>query len=219
MSIEVSMYTQQEMVTLRVGESKVIFDGTFILSALYMMQTEDWEVTAARPGYSNVTSDLNINCSMNCHFGDLYEVRLLSGGSYEVSFIITKLSMIESAEAIFNSSSIFNNESEDEFFTKEEADILKCQLDEMSAHILKIITQVANVTELTEAQNDYLKSSFNMLYEKLDTGSKESWRQATYGVIASVGCTFMPDVQTAQSLYQVASSYISSVPSMLLGGS
>ncbi|HGS4742397.1 TPA: hypothetical protein ACMDT2_004331 [Vibrio parahaemolyticus] len=213
------MFTQQQVVKLKVGEADVIFDGTLILSSVYLMQEACWATTVAKPGYPEVTEMLEVNSSLSCNFGDLYEVRLLTANSYEVTALVTKLPLMESAESIFNTSYLLNSAEKGEVFTKEEAEVLKRQLDEMSVQIVKIITQVNKVTELTEAQNDYLKSSFNMLHEKLDTGSKESWRQAAYGVVASIGCTFMPDLQTTQSLFQIAGSYISSVPTMLLGSS
>ncbi len=210
------MYTVQESVSLNVNESKVVLNGLIILSFHQCSQSKHWTVNVARPGYSNSCKDLVINSAINCNFGDLYEVRLLSADPYHAELLITKLPVMESAESIFYSSNIFTSTNNTDNFSNEEVVILKEQLAQLSQRITMLVSEMK---ELTEAQNAYLKSSFNMLNEKLNTGSKESWRQAAYGVVASVACTFMPDAQTAQNLFQIAESYISSAPGLLLNHS
>ncbi|HCD1288878.1 TPA: hypothetical protein ACF3XN_003292 [Vibrio parahaemolyticus] len=210
------MFSEQEVIELKVDDAKLMFNKSLILSVHRSMSSDVWEVRAARPGYTGEASELSVNTAMNCCFGDLYEIRLLAGSPYEASLLVTKLPIMESAESIFNSSSIFGSTQNDEVFTQEEIDVLKRQLDELNARITSLISQV---TELTDVQNKYLEASFSMLNEKLETGSKESWRQCAYGVFASLGCTFMPDAQTTQNLFEIAGAHISSIPSLLLGGS
>ena len=75
---------------------------------------------------------------------------------------------------------------------------------------------LAKHTDTTQAQEEYLKASFAMVNEKLDKSGKGSWRQTAYGLVASVACTFMPDVHAAQSFFQTAGSFLSSIPDLLI---
>ena len=106
-----------------------------------------------------------------------------------------------------------NDNQSDDNFTQQEITTIKYQLDQLETLVSSFI---AKHTETTQAQEEYLRASFTMLNEKLDKSGKESWRQTAYGVVASVACTFMPDVQTAQSFFQTAGSFLSSIPNLLI---
>ncbi|TNI60518.1 hypothetical protein CF125_02930 [Aeromonas veronii] len=76
--------------------------------------------------------------------------------------------------------------------------------------------RIEELVQLTEIQQDYLEKSFEMLKEKLEQGSKEGWRQAAYGVVTSVACTFASDIYSAKNLFDVFGTYITSASNFLL---
>ncbi|HHQ4474503.1 hypothetical protein [Aeromonas sp. S41-2] len=79
--------------------------------------------------------------------------------------------------------------------------------------------RIEGLVQLTEIQQDYLEKSFEMLKEKLDQGSKEGWRQAAYGVVTSVACTFATDITSARNLFDIFGTYITSASNFLLTNS
>lgn len=195
----------QKIIILKQNTTEFVSEHSLTLH--YKKADSGWYVSAGRPGYQNDGSELSANDAFTCFFGDLFEVRLLDAGYTSARILLTKLPLSKEAESIFNQSQFFKGN--DTNFTEQETLILREQMDLMKKRIEDLV-------QLTEIQQDYLEKSFDMLKEKLEQGSKEGWRQAAYGVVTSVACTFASDIDSARSLFDVFGSYITSASNFLL---
>lgn len=199
------MFESQKIIVLKLNTTELVADHSLTLH--YEKADSAWSVSAGRPGYPNHSSELGTNEAFTCLFSDLFEVRLLDASYTSARILLTKLPVSKEAESIFNQSHFFKGNNTD--FTEREVVILKEQLNLMKKHIEDLV-------QLTEIQQDYLEKSFEMLNEKLDKGSKESWRQAAYGVFTSVACTFAADIYSARNLFDIFGAYITSASNFLL---
>ncbi|WP_124930314.1 hypothetical protein [Aeromonas veronii] len=202
------LFESQEIIFLKQNTTEFVPDHSLTLN--YKKGNLDWYVSAGRPGYQNDSATLNINEAFTCFFGDLFEVRLLDVDYDSARILLTKLPVLKEAESIFNQSQFFKGNNTD--FTEKEVVILRKQMDLMR-------DRIEDLVQLTEIQKEYLEKSFEMLKEKLDQGSKEGWRQAAYGVVTSVACTFAPDITSARNLFEIFGTYITSASNFLLTNS
>lgn len=202
------LFESQEIVVLKQDTTEFVPEHS--LTMHYEKGNVDWYVSTGRPGYPNDGAELGTNEAFTCLFGDLFEVRLLEANYTSARILLTKLPVLKEAESIFNQAHILKGTEPN--FTPQEAEILKDQMDLMKRRIEDLVN-------LTEIQQAYLETSFDMLNEKLAQGSKEGWRQAAYGVVTSVACSFAPDIESAKNLFDVFGTYITSASNFLLTNS
>ncbi|MFA0222694.1 hypothetical protein AB4483_01285 [Vibrio splendidus] len=202
------MFETQDIIVLKQNTTEFVQGHS--LTIHYESGNQGWYVSVGRPGYPNDGSELGTNEAFTCLFGDLFEVRLLDADYTSARILLTQLPVLKEAESIFNQSHIFKGTNPN--FTEQEVTILKDQMGLMKSRIEDLV-------KLTEIQQSYLEKSFEMLNEKLEQGSKEGWRQAAYGVVTSVACTFAPDIESAKNLFDVFGTYITSASNFLLSNS
>ena len=205
------MKINKEKYQIPFGETKEFLRGRFYIGVNYSESGNNnlIKVTAGKDGLGHEDTKIYLGKSHTFLFQNLYEVRVFKITCSYVTIQVCELPIIDTAEGVFQSSTIFNESTPDEKFNNQEIKALRAQLSSLEA-------KINDLHKLTDTEANHVKSSFEVLNEKLDTSTKEVWRQTAYGVLVSVGLSISIDINQAVNFYTMAETYLSSATNLLI---
>lgn len=208
------MEINKEKYQIPFGETQEFLRGRFYVGVNYSESGNSnlVEVTAGKDGLGDETTEIYLGKSHTFLFQNPYEVRVFKVTGNHVTIQVCELPIIDAAEGVFQSSRIFNESTPDERFNDQEIKALRAQLSSLE-------TKINDLHTLTDSEANHVRSSFEVLNEKLDTSTKESWRQTAYGILVSVGLSISIDINQAVNFYTMAETYLSSATNLLIGKS
>ncbi|WP_166253904.1 hypothetical protein [Marinobacter salicampi] len=203
---------RKERQNVRFGETVDFFDSDLYVGVKPTTSGDSQRVAidVGRDGFGTQHQDICRGESHTFFLKNPYEIRVFNVSSVSAVLNVTELPIVETADTVFQSSSIFRGADENENFSDSEIEALRSQLDALEKKIEELYS-------FSTAEADYTRSAFKLLDDKLATSSKASWRQTAYGVLVSVGLSVSVDLEQAVSFFNMAESYLSSTTNYLLG--
>ena len=208
------MNIRKERVAIRFRSTKEFFNGDLYVGLDYPESpvNDTVLITVGRDGMGCKFEEIRLNQAHTFTLQNAYEVRVFDIAGDSATVQACELPIIKSAEHVFQSSKIFQKETLDENFSIQEIQTLRHQLTELE-------NKLSDFFEMTTEEAEYSRAAFKLLSQKLDSSSKSSWRQAAYGVLASISLSLSFDLDQDVNYFNLAESYLSTTANLILGKS
>ena len=201
--------TIKEKESIYWGGYQEFFDDSLTIHLESDYQKNSAKITVGTDFYDSKEVELKLGHRAVVDFDKSYVIKLLESGSSMAKFSVFEVPNKHDAYIKLFNNTISNIEDSEDEFTSSEISELKAQLKELTK-------KMTTLTDLHAEELDYIKASFELLNKKLDEGSKSGWKQAAYGIAASIACAISPEqAQQVISISHEAAGHISNAVTML----
>jgi hypothetical protein len=184
-------------------------DDTLTINLNSENKSNPVSITVGHDFYDSKEIELKTGHRVVVEFDKSYAIKLLKTESATAKFSVLELPQTFDSYIKLFDNTISKVEDSDDSFSNPEILELRAQLQVLTEKMTKL-------TDLHEEELTYIKAALELLNKKLDEGSKSGWKQAAYGVAASIACAISPEqAQQVISISHEAAGHISNAVTML----